>query len=69
MAKVNRQFGEAVDTVNLPRKGYRVGLRIDIFEACSAFTHVAGCTLALSPIRDMHFPKASTVSLPPQLLR
>ena len=35
--------------INLPRKGYRVGLRIDIFEACSAFTHVAACTLALSP--------------------
>jgi len=55
--------------INLPRKGYRVGLRIDLFEACSAFTHIAACTLALSPIRDMHFPKASTVSLPPQLLR
>jgi hypothetical protein len=55
--------------INLPRKGYRVGLRIDIFEACSAFTRVAACTLALSPIRDMHFLKASTVSLPPQLLR
>ena len=35
--------------INLPRKGYRVGLRIDLFEACSAFTHVAACTLALSP--------------------
>ena len=31
------------------RKGQRVGLRIDIFEACLAFTHVAACTLALSP--------------------
>ena len=38
--------------VSLPRKGRRVGLHIDIFEACSAFTHVAACTLALSPIRD-----------------
>jgi len=27
----------------------RVGLRIDLFEACSAFTRVAACTLALSP--------------------
>ena len=35
-----------------PRKGRRVGLHIDIFEACSAFTRVAACTLALSPIRD-----------------
>ena len=45
--------------INLPRKGYRVGPRIVLFEACSAFTHVAACTLALSPVRDMHFPKAS----------
>src|SRR5580692_11498378 len=32
----------------------RVGLRIVLFEACSAFTRVAACTLALSPIRDTH---------------
>jgi len=38
--------------VSLPRKGCRVGLRIVLFEDCSAFTHVAACTLALSPIRD-----------------
>ena len=38
--------------VSLPRKGRRVGLHIDLFEACSAFTHVAACTLARSPIRD-----------------
>src|SRR5436309_3536590 len=37
--------------VSLPRKGCRVGLRIVLFEACSAFTRVAACTLALSPIR------------------
>jgi hypothetical protein len=36
----------------LPRKGCRVGLRIVLFEDCSAFTRVAACTLALSPIRD-----------------
>jgi hypothetical protein len=36
----------------LPRKGHRVGLRIVLFEACSAFTRVAACTLARSPIRD-----------------
>ncbi|HEY8748743.1 MAG TPA: hypothetical protein VIM11_12260, partial [Tepidisphaeraceae bacterium] len=30
----------------------RVGLRIVLFEACSTFTRVAACTLALSPIRD-----------------
>ena len=38
--------------VSLPRKGHRVGLRIVLFEACSAFTRVAACTLAPSPIRD-----------------
>src|SRR5215469_8491049 len=38
--------------ISLPRKGRRVGLHIDLFEACSAFTRVAACTLALSPIRD-----------------
>src|SRR6202007_3058249 len=35
--------------VSLPRKGRRVGLRIVLFEACSAFTHVAARTLAPSP--------------------
>src|SRR6202022_2956022 len=38
--------------ISLPRKGRRVGLRIVLFEACSAFTRVAACTLARSPIRD-----------------
>src|SRR6266404_70488 len=38
--------------ISLPRYGSRVGLHIVLFEACSAFTRVAACTLALSPIRD-----------------
>src|SRR3989454_9024889 len=38
--------------ISLPRKGRRVDLRIVLFEACSAFTRVTACTLALSPIRD-----------------
>src|SRR5258707_2031711 len=38
--------------VSLPRKGCRVGLHIVLFEACSAFTRVAACTLARSPFRD-----------------
>src|SRR5450756_451781 len=38
--------------ISLPRKGCRVGLRIVLFEDCSAFTQVTACTLALSPIRD-----------------
>jgi hypothetical protein len=40
--------------ISLPRYGSRVGLRIVLFEACSAFTRVTACTLALSPIRDTH---------------
>src|SRR6202007_538438 len=40
------------NTVSLPRFHCRVGLHIVRFEVCSAFTHVAACTLALSPIRD-----------------
>ena len=40
--------------ISLPRKGCRVGLRIVLFEDCSAFTRVTACTLALSPIRDTH---------------
>src|SRR5207253_10447492 len=35
--------------ISLPRYGSRVGLRIVLFEACSAFTCVTACTLALSP--------------------
>ena len=38
--------------IRLPRKGCRVGLHIVRFEACSAFTRVAACTLARSPMRD-----------------
>ena len=42
----------AIYCISLPRKGCRVGLRIVLFEDCSAFTRVTACTLALSPIRD-----------------
>ena len=41
--------------ISLPRKGRRVGLHIDLFEVCSAFTRVAACPPALSPIRDTLF--------------
>src|SRR6516164_4984979 len=54
--------------ISLPRFHYRVGLHIDLFEVCSAFTHVAACTLARSPIRD-RYPGASDISSPPCLLR
>jgi len=56
--------------VSLPRFGERVGPRIVLFEACSAFTRVTACTLATSPNFVTRWsPKASTASLPPQLLR
>jgi len=55
--------------ISLPRLESRVDLRIDLFEACSAFTRVTACTLAPSPYFVTVSPKASTVSLPPQLLR
>ena len=45
-------FAHPPRRVSLPRKGCRVGLRIVLFEACSAFTRVTACTLALPPIRD-----------------
>src|SRR6476469_11012244 len=54
---------------SLPRFGGRVGLHIDLFEACSAFTHVAACTLARSPYFVTSYPKASDISSPPCLLR
>src|SRR5436309_13769075 len=44
-------FAHSPSRISLPRKGDRVGLRIVLFEACSAFTRVAACTLALPPIR------------------
>ena len=51
--------------ISLPRYGSRVGLRIVLFEACSAFTRVTACTLALSPYFVTRYPKASAISLPP----
>src|SRR6266567_237111 len=42
-------FARSPSRISLPRKGCRVGLRIVLFEACSAFTRVTACTLALSP--------------------
>ena len=51
--------------ISLPRYGSRVGLRIVLFEACSAFTRVTACTLALSPYIVTRDPKASATSLPP----
>ena len=46
-----------------PKSG-RVGSCINVFEACSTFTHVTACMLAESPSRPSA-PEASAVSLPP----
>src|SRR5260370_27095381 len=54
--------------VSLARFHFRVGLHIVLFEVCSAFTRVAACTLARSPIRD-RYPRASDISSPPCLPR
>src|SRR5260370_2210863 len=54
--------------VSLARFRFRVGLHIVLFEVCSAFTRVAACTLARSPIRD-RYPRASDISSPPCLPR
>src|SRR5580692_6144571 len=48
--RIPRSSNPAVSA--FPGRGRRVGLHIVLFEACSAFTRVAACTLALSPIRD-----------------
>src|SRR6266511_2426979 len=58
-------FAHSPSRISLPRKGCRVGLRIVLFEACSAFTRVTACTLALSPYIVTRYPKASATSLPP----
>jgi hypothetical protein len=55
--------------ISLPRLRSRVDLRIVLFEDCSVFNRVTACTRAPSPYFVTVSPKASTVSLPPQLLR
>ena len=39
---------------SLPRIDWQVGPHITLFEACSAFTHVAACILAKSPSDPLH---------------
>ena len=58
-------FAHPPRRVSLPRYGCRIGLRIVLFEACSAFTRVTACTLALSPYFVTRYPKASAISFPP----
>jgi len=42
-------FAHYPSRISLPRNDDRVGLHDDLFEVCSAFTHVTACTLAESP--------------------
>ena len=44
-------FALSPDRISLPRYDGQVGPHDVLFEVCSAFTHVAACTLALPPIR------------------
>lgn len=46
----------------------RVGFRIKLFEACSAFTRVTACMLAKF-LSEPSTPEASAASLPPRLLQ
>ena len=45
-------FALSPNRISLPRYDGQVGPHIVLFEVCTAFTCVAACTLALSPIRD-----------------
>src|SRR5215472_4859655 len=46
--------------ISLPRFHCRVGLHIVLFEVCSAFTHIAACTLAQSPYFVDRYPGLQT---------
>jgi hypothetical protein len=46
--KITRSLAQSLNIF----PSYSIGLRIVLFEDCSAFTRVTACTLALSPIRD-----------------
>ena len=50
MQRLGVILAHLTDRISLPRYGGRVGLHIVLFGACSAFTRVAACTLAQSPI-------------------
>ena len=53
--RLGASSGRFPSRVSLPRYDSRVGPRIDLFEAYSAFTRVTACTLALPPFRDTHY--------------
>jgi len=47
--RLGARFAHFPSRVSLPKMGVPVGLRIVLFEDCSAFTRVTACTLAKSP--------------------
>ena len=47
-------FAHFPSSSSLPRIDWQVGPCITLFEACSAFTHVAACVLAKSPSDPLH---------------
>jgi len=67
--RLGARFALFPSRVSLPEKGVPVGLRIVLFEDCSAVTHVTACTLAGSPkvircIRGFsHFVAAMTAPI------
>ena len=50
------EFVRSYDSISfgLPSLSGRVGSCVNVFEACSAFTHVTACTLARSPSDPLH---------------
>ena len=52
MQRLGVVFARSPSRISLPRYDGQVGPHIVLFEVCTAFTRVAACTLALSPIRD-----------------
>jgi hypothetical protein len=58
-------FAHFPSRISLPRNGSRVGLRNVLFEACSAFTRVTACTLALSPYFVTRFTEFVTSTVAP----
>src|ERR1700730_902464 len=69
ITRFHRCYGPLTHPCQPSPEGHRVGLHIVLFEAFSAFSRVAACTLARSPYFVTRFPKASDISSPPCLLR
>ena len=63
------EFVRSYDSISfgLPSLSGRVGSCVNVFEACSAFTHVTAYMLAKSPKRPST-PEAPTTSFPPSPL-